>query len=355
MKDGSMGVSESIGKEHMNITYRKAGTEEYHNILDFFQRVSSSYDFTDDWFRWKYLENPMGPPYIYFAEDTDRQKLAGIYCVISWNLRVGNQQVSAVQSVDTMIDPAYRGHGIVRRLSDLMFRDLRETHIDLLFGFPNDEFFPITLKIGWKNPECMKTYVKMLSIEKIIGTRVKYLPAFCRSALDRFLNIPDLLRKASCKGLSLLEVGETSAYEDADNPFVREIRTHRSPDYLRWRYDHNPLRKYRKFALMRDGRSVCLVIGREANSELVIIDILAGSEAVILPALVLLGDRVRRQGLVALRSSCCGPMENLYRKLGFIVRKDKWPLITYSLSDDTATPWNADRNWHLMPGDIDVL
>ena len=329
--------------------------EEYGRVLGFLQEVAPDYGFTGEWFRWKYLDNPMGPPYIYFAEDGEKKVLAGIYCVISWSLRSGKAPVKAVQSVDTMINPAYRGQGIVKNLSELMFRDLRDMHVDLIFGFPNEDFFPTTLKIGWKNPGSMKTFVKVLSFDKILGKNAGRLPRSCRKILDMLLNIPDLVRMASCRGLSMEEAGGSSRYAGTDNPFVPEITTPRTPDYLRWRYDDNPLRKYRMFTLVRGGAAVCLVVGRDTGRELTIIDIAAGSERDMLAALGLLADRVRKDGVIALRTSCYGRMEGLLRKAGFFFREDGLPLVTYPLSSDPDAPWNLERNWHFMPGDIDVM
>jgi hypothetical protein len=324
-------------------------------VLRFLQEISPGYGFTEQWFRWKYIDNPMGPPYIYFAEDVDKELLAGIYCVISWSLRAGNLPVRAVQSVDTMINPAYRGQGIVKNLSELMFKDLREMHVDLIIGFPNEDFFPTTLKIGWKNPGFMKTYVKILSVEKILGKGANWLPGFFRAISDTVLNIPDLMRKVSCRGFTLEEVDGFTSYAGEDNPFVPEILTPRSPDYLKWRYENNPLRKYRIFTLMRDGNAVCRIVGKDTGREMVIIDIIAGAEEDIRPALVLLSGHVRKEGGIALRSSCYGRMEHCLRMAGFFFREDGLPIVTYLLSNDPAAPWNSDRNWYFMPGDIDVM
>lgn len=130
----------------MPISYRKASEEEYGKVVRFLLDISPRSRFSQTWFMWKYLNNPAGPPHIYFAEDTETDSLAGIYCLIGWNLICGNKLIQCAQSVDTMIHPRYRGQGIVEKLSEFMFEDLKKNRSESPVRLPEREILSNNLK-----------------------------------------------------------------------------------------------------------------------------------------------------------------------------------------------------------------
>lgn len=335
----------------MDIQYRKAMPDEYGRILPFLQEISPGYGFTDEWFRWKYVNNPMGPPYIYFAEDREKGVLAGIYCLISWTMKSGSRRVKAVQSVDTMINPSYRGLGIVKHLSNVVFTDLKDQGVEIVIGFPNDDFFPTTLKIGWKNPGYMRSYVKILSVDKILGGMSAGIPGVVRKMIDAILAAPDRMIMLRRRGLCVEEISEITEASGEWNLSSRGTQTERSHPYLRWRYAENPLRDYRFYQVSEHGRDVCRFVTRQEGREVSLIDMLYGSDMNMLPALAAFSWFLRAGGAVALRTSCLGDMAPRLKKAGFIPRENGLPLVTYPIREGAV----EDRLWQFMPGDIDVM
>lgn len=335
----------------MEIHYRKAMPDEYGRILPFLKEISPGYGFTEGWFQWKYAHNPMGPAYIYFAEDREKGVLAGIYCLISWTLASGNHRVKAVQSVDTMINPSYRGQGIVKRLSTVMFEDLREQGVEIVIGFPNEDFFPTTLKIGWTNPGYMRAYVKILSVDKVLGDRSPMVPRMIRKLVDAMLAVPDRLIMFRRRGISVQEVPGISGASRGWTLSSSGTQTERSRPYLRWRYEDNPLRDYRFYQVLEHGRDICLFVARHEDGEVSIIDILCVRSGDIIPALAMFSRFMRDRGAVALRISCLGDMGLKLKMAGFIPRENGLPLVSYPLANRIAEDWH----WQFMPGDIDVM
>ncbi|GEM_PF-5433383 len=341
----------------MNVRCRKALPHEHERVLAFLQEISPGYGFNGEWFRWKYLDNPMGPAHVYFAEDPDRGVLAGIYCMISWNLMAGGRVISSAQSVDTMIHPDYRGQGLVKRLSELMLDDLRSINVELIFGFPNQNFFKTTVKIGWRHLGCMKTYVSVLSIGKICGEVPRWAPRSVVAFLDGLLNLRNTVQRRFYRDYELYETDGLQVQGDGMSHTDMKIRTVKTNSYFLWRYHDNPMRTYRFFCLSKFGKGVCWIVARSMNNETSIIDIVPadGNDAFILPALVLFTGHMRKEGCVALWFSGMGTILKQLRASGFIYREKGLPINVYALSRTLPPSWGTIEGWDLVPGDIDAM
>lgn len=120
----------------------------------------------------------------------DNGYIVGCYSAIPYQYTVGGHSYIFGLSVDTMIDEAYRGSPfILKRLAQLVFDDLKESGIPLIFGFPNSNFYLITKKIlKWQD----------------IGELDYYMLPINIGAFKRGLNFLNPLSRLVCKTLNLV-------------------------------------------------------------------------------------------------------------------------------------------------------
>lgn len=91
--------------------------------------------------RWRYLENPVDSVWVDFAE-ADGGRVAAAYCVSPYRFRLGAATALGVQSLDTLVDSAYRGHGLFTRLAEQTYARCQQDGVALVYGFPNHASAP---------------------------------------------------------------------------------------------------------------------------------------------------------------------------------------------------------------------
>ncbi len=338
----------------MSMTYRKVPELEYGKVVEFLQAVAPRYGFSDEWFQWKYMGNPAGVPHIYFAEDAGAGALAGVYCVIAWNLTHQGVVYPCVQSVDTMIHPEYRGHGIVEALFHFMVEDLKGTRVVAIFGFPNEKFFPITLKLGARHLGNMGSYTKPLSIKLLAGKAKGTLPGPIFSILDMAMTGVDSVRRlVNCRGAVMQEVDSFQGIDNIDTSSGASIRSYRSYEYLTWRYIKKPGASYRIHCMMKDLKRVCWVVSRDSAEDVTLLDIIADSDRSLVPALLLFSDAMKREGKTGIRIACFGAISNRLKSAGFLYREKGLPVTYYPVHGDSPI-MSQPLQWHIMLGDLDA-
>jgi GNAT superfamily N-acetyltransferase len=88
--------------------------------------------------RWQYADNPTGKVFVDFAVDPARpSEIAGIYAVQPAMMRIGDHVRLGVQSVDTLVDEAYRGQGLFVKMARDVYARCEQAGAGLVYGFPN--------------------------------------------------------------------------------------------------------------------------------------------------------------------------------------------------------------------------
>ncbi|HCJ07901.1 MAG TPA: hypothetical protein DHV96_05930 [Lachnospiraceae bacterium] len=113
-------------------------------IDDFKNLCISTYgEFNATSFRKKYIDNIYGESLLLFAYDSD--KCAAIQCFIRSDLH----NTRAMQSGDSMTRAEYQGKGLFTQLVKEGVKELETDYF--IYGFPNENSFPIFKKMGWKS------------------------------------------------------------------------------------------------------------------------------------------------------------------------------------------------------------
>jgi GNAT superfamily N-acetyltransferase len=193
---------------------------------------------------WKHLSSPFGPSYVRLACD-EAGIPVGMRAFMKWQFQVEDRTLAAVRAVDTATHPDYRRLGIFSTLTTQVVDEVRENGVDLIFNTPNEYSMPGYLKMGWHHVATIRPLVKVLNY-----------PAFAlgmaRSRLGkqspRKHGADEFFKATVTPAPVLLErrtaLEELLARDEQCQMMQEGIKTHRSWDYLYWRYGQHPTIPY---------------------------------------------------------------------------------------------------------------
>ena len=202
-------------------------------------------------FAWKHLDNPFGRSLMLVAEEDGR--IAGFRAFMRWDLVTPEgTTVRCVRAVDTATHPDFQRRGIFRLLTLACIDLATEQGIDLIFNTPNEKSGAGYLTMGWH--EVGKVGVMMRPGLGLLGLR--------RRRKDS---------KPTQAELAVAAANRTAAFAFAERAPVG-LRTPRTAQYLRWRFESHPTNRY-VLATSPDGVAVGRVHDRNGRRELVISDL----------------------------------------------------------------------------------
>lgn len=137
-------------KPPINFEYKLVSFE---NLSRFTELVHACFkiDVNEDYFRWKYCQNPVGKLVAFEALDKDR--VAAFYGLIPELYNINGQVTKIYQSMDTMTHPDYQKRGLFVKLANLTFDYVKNTEGRLdMVGIPGtNSFHGFVHKLNWKN------------------------------------------------------------------------------------------------------------------------------------------------------------------------------------------------------------
>ena len=223
---------------------------------------------TPAWFEWKHFRNPFGRSLLLVAE-LERQ-IVGLRALMRWELTTpGGDRIRCARPVDTATHPDFHRLGIFRRLTLAAISEARQQGVELLFNTPNPGSGGGYLAMGWR---------QVGTVGVMMRPKVGLLGGGSQQALA-----PEKMVAGAEAGVNLKITDRTPL----------GLRTHRSAEYVAWRFEGNPAARYfqtgvgENFAVLRPNL-------RRGRRELVISD-LFGHAA---PALRQMARRSRAQYLV---------------------------------------------------------
>ena len=117
---------------------------EREQMRDLFLRVFNK-SMTKDAFERKFLCTPKG--YSYHSLMLHQGAVTGAMSAVPWRYKVFDEEWIFALSVDVMIDPAHRGGGHILKMTDLVHQGLIEDGVPFIFGFPNEQFYPVQKRL----------------------------------------------------------------------------------------------------------------------------------------------------------------------------------------------------------------
>jgi predicted N-acetyltransferase YhbS len=290
-------------------------------------------------FDWKHAQNPFGPSPAWVAADGG--EIVGFRTFMRWEHRAPTGEVlPAVRAVDTATNPSHQGRGIFRRLTLQALDDLRAQGVAFVFNTPNDQSRPGYLKMGWRQVGRLAATVRPRSLAAATRTARARVPADRWSVPARGgHSAPDVLADPRLPDLL------------ASAPPATGLGTHRTPEYLRWRYGFGPL-AYRAVTLdgdLRSGLAVFRLRRRGPALECALCDVVApAGEPRAQHALM---RRVARESGADYVIRLGGPA---FDRCGFVRLPGQGPVLTWNaLADDS--PGGRIDDWALTLGDVELF
>ena len=320
--------------------------------------------------RWMHIDNPAGISRIWLAEIDG--KLVGQYPLILEDMKVGREIIKGAQIVDTMTHPYYRRQGIAYTLGKKALSEQEKENIHLVYGFPNQQAYPLHIKSGWLDVCAFQVMIKPLNLKNILQ---KY---FVRNRLllniftaSGNLIIKVFFRSQKIPEEDMLKVREISHFDDRINEFWNTLSIDyniiriRDKKYLNWRYVDAPNADYTIYVAEEGGR-ICgyTILGCKDVDGLIfgsIYDVIAPtSREDIIQCLIAKAVEYFMDAKVDAIFSQMVTNE-VYRKNflknGFIPRfMSKGRFITYNASTKLSEAYLKNpKNWFIQLGDLPLV
>lgn len=318
----------------------------------------------EEYWRWKYVRNPLGFHASYVALDGDRIiSLAG---AIPYQLKVADKVLLGGQLVDQLADPKRRQKGlfaIFASVSAMNREEVRRT-MAFMYGFANKNSFRAFRRT-------LETCGTILRLNKVLSVRAlskwvqnRELLRITGRVLDPLIGLTSLYAFPVFPAGVLL--GEVSRFDERfdllweETQHLFEIATVRDSRYLNWRYIDHPSIRYQIFSLEEGGGRVLgfIVLKYSEKGEIrrgYVIDLLAvPGRPEVVRALVSKSLAFFKQEGVAIITCWMfrhSPYYGILRRFGFFGRPTDLILMTKSsgeISDDTL---KEVRRWYVTMGD----
>lgn len=169
----------------------------------------------------KHVINPFGESTVLLAEEAST--LIGVRAFMQWRWQLNNQIWTSYRAVDTATHPNHQGKGIFKKLTLQAIEEIKQKGDCFVFNTPNDQSRPGYLKMGW---------------QKVGKVRVAVVPTF-------FYGLQFLFSKKR-NGNSINSQQLETLCENHNLSMVQKniLFTPKSPQYLKWRYEENPMQDY---------------------------------------------------------------------------------------------------------------
>ena len=317
--------------------------------------------------KWMHIGNPAGASMMWLAEHDG--KLTGQYPLILEDMKVGEEIIKSAQIVDTMVHPEYRRQGIAYALGKKALSELEKEEIQLVYGFPNQQAYPLHMKSGWLDVCPFQVMIKPLNLENIIEMyfTCKKLPLRILTIAGK-LSTKMVFKSKEPPKVNGLTISQISHFDDRFNNFWQKVSSDynmivvRDKKYLNWRYIDVPNAKYIIYVAETDGEVHGYVILGHAEAKGLtfgyIHDIIAPlDQGNIIQCLISKGVEHFKEEKVSAIFSQMIPNKiyrNAFLKSGFIpnfISKNQF--IVYNASSKFSQAFIKNhKNWFIQLGDL---
>lgn len=176
---------------------------------------------TQEIWNFKHEDNPFGKSPVFLAEEDN--SLIGVRAFMKWNWQLVNTVWTSYRAVDTATHPKHQGKGIFKTLTLRALEYVQKKDDCFIFNTPNEKSRPGYLKMGWKQ-------VNKINVA-LIPTLFYMYHFFSKNK-----NTANSVATTQLENLCKLH----------NNYFINKstLFTPKSAQYLKWRYEVNPLQDY---------------------------------------------------------------------------------------------------------------
>ena len=337
---------------------------------------------SDDWFQWKYVDNPRVSHVPILVADEDGE-LAGARPQVPFRMRVGDDVVLACRFGDTMVHPDHRRRGVFTRLTEHALEHYTQMETRFCFNCPNDLSRPGFLKAGGEVVAHLPSYFRVqnpaaLATAIADSSPVQLASRLATPAIGAYLDTLDrrLLDREDVAVTKHDDIPISALTRLADRGAPTGVHAVRDAAFLDWRY-RNPRWNYTAYTATIDALDVAaVVVGTQTDSD----GVTTTNVVDVLPAV---SDQTRDDALRALLAAVVADHaesdllaynghaipRSLLRDAGFhfagapplaqVTTPTK--LVAYDLSRPHQSPWivggrdlrNAE-SWRLQYAELDT-
>ena len=205
-------------------------------------------EFNENYWKWKYLENPGRDHYSYCALIDNR--IVGFLGGIPYRIKYKDQILVGGQLTDLAIEKKYRGKRIFSLLRKTSLEELR-AKTDFFYGFTNENSYLVYRKFSYVFH--VPRLVKVLDIRPLL--RKKSTPQIVQQTAGVIGNlglgaVGAIVKKRRKTGI---EISEAKSFDLSVNSLIEKTsssdKIHHDLDhnYLNWRYCTHPVYRYTIF------------------------------------------------------------------------------------------------------------
>jgi GNAT superfamily N-acetyltransferase len=225
-----------------------------------------------DYWRWLTRGNPAGPAYAGVAKAND--EVVGAAMMVPAYAKVGDRQLLAYLSINTVVRADFRRQGISSSLATWALEDSAKIGSDLAFLAPGpnskDSWRKSSLEVVGPAGPLM---LKFLDVGAVLAYRgIKSRPIHWLAGAGYKLISPFLRRRWSNRPDPDLTIGEVTSFDEHFDRFWERVKHKyhillvRDAAFLQWRYRDVPLKQARCLAATDgQGEIVAYIVFRSAN------------------------------------------------------------------------------------------
>ena len=193
---------------------------------------------TEDWFFWKFRDNPFGETILACAEEN--RKIVGCVAYGMQPFLLNEGKFKGILSFETFVHPKFQGLGVFSKLIKLAEEEATKLGVDFMLNFPNSNSLRGFLKSSWQKLDSPEYWIKTKNIFKT------------------FLNITDLKKAFQPDPSNLLSLETPESYTQSSK--TDRLSSVINLDYLNWRFFSHPVAHYdiidtnEFYAILRVGR-----------------------------------------------------------------------------------------------------
>jgi hypothetical protein len=203
---------------------------------------------TEEFVRWKYFQNPAGA--IYGSCVELEGQVVGFYGNAPLRIQVGDTIVAGAQALDAMVAPPARRHGLFVKMGNWVHERMTEAGVALSYGIPNPiSRAGLVKRMGWDYPGEIPRFTRLLDPAAVIKNSdlptIKAIPYLTALRLLSWLKTPPttpLPHNLRVQEINAFDERFDMLWQQASATFPVAVK--RDRPYLDWRYRQNPLMRY---------------------------------------------------------------------------------------------------------------
>ena len=306
-------------------------------------KVMGSKAFKQDLWDWQFHEHRMESSIKPLVVINDENKIVGFNGVMPIKVKYYDRIVDSIWSCDFFLSKACRGKGFGKQVKSVL---RKKSDLIMSFGI-SAMASPVLLRMGWKENGEVGSYVR---INKATGFKQK---------IKRLVQFYNSITHFRFRGAitPVFELGSTLPAENEVNDLWQRVSKDykkivvRDYDYLNWKYKQHPLCDYQFLNVIIDSQLVAIVVLRESDNYIQIVDYLGPIHAQGLKSSLInyICTKFHYYNILKCVTSDKG-LQRALKEHQFIRERTKPKFYIYSnLADDDAI-----GDWFIMGGDSDA-